>query len=38
MIVRKMERNDIAACAEIFCGVDNNEMWQCRWRDETATE
>lgn len=38
MIVRKMERNDIAACADILCSVYNNEMWQCRWTDETATE
>ena len=38
MVIRKMERDDIAACADILCTVYNNEMWQCRWTDRTATE
>ena len=36
MIIRKMEREDIATCAAILCSVYNNEMWQCRWVQETA--
>ncbi|MBQ8827435.1 MAG: GNAT family N-acetyltransferase, partial [Oscillospiraceae bacterium] len=31
------QRGDIKACAEILCGVYNNEMWQCRWTIETGT-
>ncbi len=38
MIIRKMERDDIAQCADILCSVYNNEMWQCRWTAKTATE
>ena len=38
MNVRKMERSDIEACAEIMCSVYNNELWQCRWCKETAVE
>lgn len=33
-----MERTDIDACAQIMCSVYNNEMWQCRWNEETASE
>ena len=36
-MIRKMQRGDIKACAEILCGVYNNEMWQCRWTIETGT-
>lgn len=36
MIIRKIERRDIAACAEILMSVYNNELWQCRWEKETA--
>lgn len=36
--IRKMEQADIPACADILCSVYNNEMWQCRWSRETATE
>lgn len=36
MIIRKIERGDIPACAEILCRVYNNEMWQCRWEQDTA--
>ena len=38
IVIRKMERNDIAVCAEILCSVYNNELWQCRWTKEVATE
>lgn len=38
MNIRKMERSDIEACAEILCSVYNNELWQCRWSKETAVE
>lgn len=38
MNIRRIERADIAACAGILCSVYNNEMWQCRWSTETATE
>ena len=36
--IRKMEQADIPACADILCSVYNNEMWQCRWSREVATE
>ena len=38
MIIRKMERDDIAMCADILCSVYNNELWQCRWTKEVAAE
>ena len=38
IVIRKMERDDIVKCAEILCSVYNNEMWQCRWTKEMATE
>jgi len=38
IVIRKMERNDIVVCAEILCSVYNNELWQCRWTKEVATE
>ena len=38
IVIRKMERNDIIVCAEILCSVYNNELWQCRWTKEVATE
>lgn len=38
MEIRKMERADINACADILCSVYNNELWQCRWSKETAAE
>ena len=37
MIIRKMEKADITACADILCSVYNNELWQCRWSRETAS-
>lgn len=30
-MIRKMEKGDIAACADILSAVYNNELWQCRW-------
>ena len=38
MIIRKMDRRDIADCADILCVVYNNELWMCRWDKETAIE
>lgn len=38
MTIREMERADIAVCAEIMRSVYNNELWQCRWTNETAAE
>ena len=35
-MIREMQKKDISACAEILCAVYNNEMWQCRWVQETA--
>ena len=35
-MIRKIDKNDIPACAEILCAVYNNEMWQCRWTVVTA--
>ncbi|MDE6982995.1 MAG: hypothetical protein K2O99_00420 [Lachnospiraceae bacterium] len=38
MTIREMERADIAVCAEIMRSVYNNELWQCRWTNETAAD
>lgn len=38
MTIREMKPSDIGACADILCNVYNNELWQCRWRRETAIE
>lgn len=38
MNIRKMEQKDIVSCADILCSVYNNELWQCRWNREVATE
>ena len=35
-MIRKMEASDIPDCADILCGVYNNELWQCRWDRGTA--
>lgn len=35
-MIRRMQKSDIPACAEILCAVYNNEMWQCRWTSETG--
>lgn len=36
MIIRKLEEKDISACARILCNVYNNELWMCRWTEQTA--
>lgn len=36
-MIRKMQKTDIFACAEILCAVYNNELWQCHWTIETGT-
>ena len=36
MQIRTMQPGDIPACAEILCSVYNNEVWQCRWAQDTA--
>ena len=36
-MIRKMLVTDIEACAKILCLVYNNEIWQCRWSESTAT-
>lgn len=38
MNIRELKSDDIAACADILCSVYNNELWQCRWSQEVATE
>ncbi len=38
MTIRVLRAEDLAVCAEILCSVYNNEMWQCRWSREKATE
>lgn len=38
MTIRKMEQEDISACADILCSVYNNELWQCRWTKKVAME
>ena len=35
-MIRQMQKHDITACAEILCAVYNNDLWQCRWTQETA--
>lgn len=35
-MIRKIKKEDIPVCAEILCAVYNNELWQCRWEQETA--
>lgn len=36
MIIRKLEKQDLPACACILQSVYNNGLWQCRWQQETA--
>ena len=35
-MIRKMQKTDIHACAQLLCAVYNNDMWQCRWTIETG--
>ena len=37
-MIRKLRREDIPACAGLLRSVYNNELWQCRWSQETAEE
>ncbi len=37
-MLRLMKKDDLPACAEILCTVYNNEMWQCRWSQQTALD
>ncbi len=37
-MIRKITKNDITECAKILCSVYNNEMWQCRWSLDKATD
>lgn len=36
IIIRPLCTADIPACAALLCAVYNNELWQCRWKQETA--
>lgn len=36
--VRQLREEDIRACADILCSVYNNDLWQCRWEQDAATE
>lgn len=35
-MIKKLEKNDLQACAEIMMSVYNNEHWQCHWTFDTA--
>lgn len=37
-MLRRLQKEDIDACAKIMMSVYNNEMWQCIWDFETAKE
>lgn len=37
-MIKKFELGDLTACAEIMMSVYNNELWQCRWSLDTATD
>jgi len=36
MTIRSLTAADLPACADILCGVYNNDLWQCRWSYDTA--
>ncbi len=36
-MIRKMKKGDITECTGILCKVYNNDMWQCRWTEETGS-
>ena len=36
MPIRPMTAADLPACADILCSVYNNDLWQCRWTQDTA--
>lgn len=35
--IRSLTREDLPACTRLLMAVYNNEMWQCRWTDQTGT-
>lgn len=35
-MIRSMREADLSGAAEILCAVYNNELWQCRWTQDTA--
>lgn len=35
-LIRPLTPADLPDCAEILCAVYNNDLWQCRWTNETA--
>ncbi|NLW70784.1 MAG: GNAT family N-acetyltransferase [Eubacteriaceae bacterium] len=35
-MIRRIEREDIPACAAIMREVYNNPLWQCRWNEKTS--
>lgn len=37
-MIRQIQQEDIPYCADILCGVYNNELWQNRWSRECAIE
>lgn len=37
MTIRPLVAADLPACAEILCAVYNNDLWQCRWTQDTAS-
>lgn len=36
MTIRKLLPQDIPACAGILMSVYNNDLWQCRWTEDSA--
>lgn len=38
MLIRKLTKNDLPACAAILQSVYNNDLWQAHWDRDTATE
>ena len=36
MYIRPLVPADLPVCAQILCAVYNNDLWQCRWTQETA--
>lgn len=35
--IETLEIKHVSDCSKILCAVYNNELWQCRWTEETAT-
>ena len=36
IITRPLCGADVPACAGLLCAVYNNDLWQCRWTEQTA--